>query len=228
MDEAFKKLSVFFIVINCLATFQLFGMPKFYTNKYHFTGIMRHHYIYACSPLSSMTVKDDKGNDANITPDDRLALTQIDEVNKEIDRVLDKDKTDDTADGSGDNEICTAYVIGKSITLKMPKSEIYDTSKFKDVTEEVNKEVEAEIALEQAEGEKKYNEYMLHQRLWFFFPAEHILNYIVGLAGAFISFFVIFLIRRKLPVLAVMISLVMICLKCMGIVYVFMNPMVCA
>ena len=64
MDKAFKKLSVILIVINCLVTFQLFGMPKFYTNKHHFFGIFPHRpYIYVCSPLNDMTLKDDKGND---------------------------------------------------------------------------------------------------------------------------------------------------------------------
>lgn len=231
MDKAFKKLSVILIVINCLVTFQLFGMPKFYTNKHHFFGIFPHRpYIYVCSPLNDMTLKDDKGNDVQITVNDRLAITQADEISKEIDGILDADKNDDqTAEGgSGDTEICTVRIIDKDPILKISKNEFYDTSKFKDITEEVNKEYDAAIALEKSEGEKKYSEYMLHQRLWFFFPIEYISNYIVGLVAAAVAFLVIFLIRRKDPAPAVVLSLIMICLKIIGIIYVYANPIVCA
>ena len=39
-----------------------------------------------------MTLKDDKGNDVQITVNDRLAITRADEISKEIDGILVADK----------------------------------------------------------------------------------------------------------------------------------------
>ena len=236
VNKAFEKFYIFFIVVNCLATFQFFGMPRMYINRHHFTGIMRHHrYVYVCSPLKNMLVKDEKGNYVNISTNDRLAFSEVDLIKKQIDEEINKNKAkektndDPSARGnSGDDELYKVHVIDRYISVLLTRRELYDPAQFKDVTEEVNKEADAAIAQEKAEGDKKYNDYMLHQRFWFAFPNEHVGGYIRGLVTAAFVFLVNILIGRKRPALAAIISLVMIGLKCMGIAYVYMHPMVCA
>ena len=235
MNKAFEKIYILFIVVNCLATFQFFGMPKMYINKHHFTGIMRHRYVYVCTPLKNMMVKDEKGNYVNISANDRLSFNEVDLINKQIDEAINENKAKEKTDedpsargNTGDDELFRVHVINRSISVLLTRRELYDPTQFKDVTEEANKEVDAAIALENAKGERKYNEYMLHQRFWFAFPLEYVGNYIMGLATAAFAFLVNFLIGRKHPALAVIVSLAMTGLKCMGIIYAFMHPVVCA
>ena len=235
MNKAFEKIYILFIVVNCLATFQFFGMPKMYINKHHFTGIMRHRYVYVCTPLKNMMVKDEKGNYVNISANDRLSFNEVDLINKQIDEAINENKAKEKNDedpsargNTGDDELFRVHVINRSISVLLTRRELYDPTQFKDVTEEANKEVDASIALENAEGDKKYNDYMLHQRFWFVFPHEYVGGYIRGLVTAAFVFLVHILIGRKRPALAVIISLAMTGLKCMGIIYAFMHPVVCA
>ena len=69
---------------------------------------------------------------------------------------------------------------GSDIKLYMRPSELNDKEKFEDITERYQAERKTYRENKRKEAEKTYSEYMLHQRLWFCFPAEHISGLISG------------------------------------------------
>ena len=231
MDKAFGKAYIFFIAINCLATFLLFGMPKVYTNKHHFTDQpIRPHYTDFYSPVKEMTVTAEDGSAVTLTPNDQIATYEIDKINKEIEKALhgsSSEQKESESSKSAEDETVRLHILDKSVTFELTLKELHDTGKFKNITEQVKLAYEASDALKKAEGEKEYNEYMANQKIWFLLPHKYIGHYVVGLSAAAFAFLVNFLIGRKHPAIAVILSLVMIALKTMGIIYWYLHPMVC-
>lgn len=231
MNKAFEKFYIFFIVVNCLATFQFFGMPKFYTNKHHFTDMpIRPHYSNYYSPVKDMTVTAEDGTSYTITPNDRIATHDFDKIQEEIDRAMNGDSSADKAK-TDENKMVNLYLLkdlySSKFVFKLKYKELNDPAKFKEITEQVDKEYKLAAALQQEKGEREYEEYMFNQKIWFVLPHKYIGNFIAGLLAAGFAFFINFLLSRKHPGWAAVLALVMTGLKIMGIIYWYMNPWVC-
>lgn len=235
MDKAFGKIYGIFIAINCLAAFWLFGMPKFYTNKYHFTAVpIRPHFSNYYSPVKDITVTAEDGTSYTITPNDRIATYDFDKINEEIERAMkgDRGEQNDSAGARTDgNKIVDLHVLkdlySSKFKFKLKYQELNDPAKFKEVTEQVDKEYEANAALQKEKGEREYTEYMFNQKIWFILPHKYPGNFIAGLLAAGFAFFINFLLGRKHPGWAAVLSLAMTGLKIMGIIYWYINPWVC-
>ena len=103
--------------------------------------------------------------------------------------------------------------------------ELEDPEKFENISELYKQEQDAK----RREGEAEFNKYMMRKRLWFFFPAEHLLHYMVGLLFAGISFAVgIALYKNRYNVKGNTVFFsVLSLIKIAGIVYFYLHPVFC-
>ena len=100
-----------------------------------------------------------------------------------------------------------------------------DPDKFENISELYKQEQDEK----RREGEAEFNKYMMRKRLWFFFPAEHLLHYMVGLLFAGISFAVgIALYKNRYNVKGNTVFFsVLSLIKIAGIVYFYLHPVFC-
>ena len=235
MDKAFGKIYIFFIVLNCLASFVLFGMPKFYTNEHHFTDLaIRPHLKRFYTPVSDITLKGEDGSQVTFHPGDRLAVSEIDEINKEIEEAM-KSDTDKQKESKKDDEnvILKLYVVDETgyktgqVAFEQTKKELMDTGRFKNITEMVRNEYAKADAEQRIKGAQEYREYMMNQKIWFLLPHKYLGHFIVGLIAAAFVFFIYRLLSKQHPALTVILCLAFTLLKCIGIIYWHLHPMVC-
>lgn len=175
------------VILNAVAMFYLCGMPKAYTNKHHFFEFeIQPHGVTTEAYMSrqAMIIKDTNGKAISISAGSTLlkhtySKEYKDTVNK-INAAL-GENNDDMKD------YVTFNSEGSDIKLYMRPSELNDKEKFEDITERYQAERKAYRENKRKEAEKTYSEYMLHQRLWFCFPAEHISGLISGFFGMLVS-----------------------------------------
>ena len=182
-----RKVLICIVILNAIAMFYLFGMPKAYTNKHHFFEIeIKPHGVTTEAYMShqDMIVKDYLGKDISISAGSTLLkhtyTKEYKDTVKEINAAL-GEHTDDMKD------YVTFNSEGSDIKLYMRPSELNDKEKFEDITERYQAERKAYRENKRKEAEKNYSEYMLHQRLWFCFPTEHISGLISGFFGMLVS-----------------------------------------
>ena len=193
-----RKVLICIVILNAVAMFYLCGMPKWYTNKHHFFEVdIQPHGVITEAYLSrqDMIIKGTDGNDISISAGSTLIKHSFSQeyknTVKEINTAL------------GENSVDLNYYVtfnyeGIDRTLDLRPSELNDKEKFEDITERYQAERKAYYENKRKEAEKTYSEYMLHQRLWFCFPAEHISGYIAGSIGMLISLcFGVFLLLIK-------------------------------
>ena len=218
-----RKALICIVILNAVAMFYLLGMPKSYTNKHHFFEIdIQPHGVITEAYLSrqDMIIKGTDGNDISISAGSTLIKHSFSQeyknTVKEINAAL------------GENSVDLNYYVtfnyeGIDRTLDLRPSELNDKEKFEDITERYQAERKAYYENKRKEAEKTYSEYMLHQRLWFCFPAEHISGFITGSIGMLISlcFGVFLLLIKKNECLAKsIILLVLISVKLFAIIYI--------
>ncbi len=165
-----------------------------------------------------MIIKGTDGNDISISAGSTLIKhsysKEYKDTVKKINTVL-GENTDELKD------YVTFNLEGSDRKLDMRPSELNDKEKFEDITERYQAERKAYYENKREEAEKTYSNYMLHQRLWFCFPAEHISGYIAGSIGMLISlcFGVFLLLIKKNECLAKsIILLVLISVKLFAII----------
>lgn len=217
-----RKVLICIVILNAVAMFYLCGMPKSYTNKHHFfeVDIQPHSFEITEAYLSrqDMIIKGTDGNDISISAGSTLIKHSYSKeykgTVKKINTVL-GENTDELKD------YVTFNLEGSDRKLDMRPSELNDKEKFEDITERYQAERKAYYENKREEAEKTYSNYMLHQRLWFCFPAEHISGYIAGSIGMLISlcFGVFLLLIKKNECLAKsIILLVLISVKLFAII----------
>ena len=121
-------------------------------------------------------------------------------------------------DGASFELKATAYGGAAEISIE----ELEDPEKFENVSDLYKQEQDEK----RREGEAEFNKYMIRKRLWFFFPAEHLLHYAVGLLFAGIALAVgIALTRNKYNVKGNTVFFsVLSLIKIVGIIY--FSPMI--
>ena len=192
-----RKVLICIVILNAIAMFYLFGMPKAYTNKHHFFEIeIKPHGVTTEAYMSrqDMIVKDYLGKDISISAGSTLLKHSYTKDYKEAIYGID----DALGEHTDLNDYVTFNYEGSDRKLDMDPSKLNDKVKFEDITERYQAERKAYSENKRKEAEKTYSEYMLHERLWFCFPAEHISGLVEGFIGMFISFcFGVFLLLLK-------------------------------
>lgn len=222
-EKYLKIICLVLIVINAIAMFLLIGMPKAHTNQHHFTDdIIRPHNdkntvpgspeaVY--SPLQDIELTGNNGNKVFLFKGTRIAT---------------KIYYENSLDGKNVEQFSVFLLDSPNTSLDIKKEDLYDFSKFEDVTEQVRQEEKENTAREYEEGLKKFDRYMFKERFWFLFPIEYGGYYILGLIPALIVFALWFLIYKRNKYMLVTISLIILsAVKIAGIVYCYANPTFC-
>lgn len=217
-----RKVLICIVILNAVAMFYLCGMPKWYTNKSHFFEVdIQPHGIITEAYLSrqDMIIKGTDGNDISISAGSTLIKHSFSQEYKNTVKEINAALGENSVDLK--NDYVTFNYEGIDRTLDLRPSELNDKEKFEDITERYQAERKAYYENKREEAEKTYSNYMLHQRLWFCFPAEHILGFITGSIGMLISlcFGVFLLLIKKNECLAKsIILLVLISVKLFAII----------
>lgn len=166
-----------------------------------------------------MIIKGTDGNDISISAGSTLIKHSFSQEYKNTVKEINAALGENSVDLK--NDYVTFNYEGIDRTLDLRPSELNDKEKFEDITERYQAERKAYYENKREEAEKTYSNYMLHQRLWFCFPAEHILGFITGSIGMLISlcFGVFLLLIKKNECLAKsIILLVLISVKLFAII----------
>jgi len=216
-----KKIYILLIVINAVLMFFFIGLPKFYTNELHFyDGIMRERPVYdAYRTRIDVVLKDKGGEEISLPRGTKIYTFDI----QDIDNVL----SDDHGTSENEPQEVSAHCDSPEVEFTMSKSYLSDTRYFEDITrQELEEEWNNDPRV--IEGHKNFLEYMRKERLWLFYPADHIQNYIYGLIAAVFSVLLGVILYKKqyfktlcvlLPVLSI--------LKITCIIYIYLNPLFC-
>ena len=194
-----RKVFICIVILNALAMFYLCGMPKSYTNKYHFFefDIQPHGVITeAYMPRQDMIIKSTDGKDISISAGSTLVKHSYSQEYKDMLKEINTALGENTADL---NDFVTFYFGESDIKLDMRPSELNDKEKFEEITERYQAERKEYYENKRKEAEKIYSEYIWSKRLWFCFPAQHISGFISGFIGMLISlcFGVLLLLIKK-------------------------------
>ena len=212
MSNKLYVLCKIVLTINVIASFLLFGMPKFLTCEHHFIGIIGNYDAYLSR--QDLVLTDAEGNEISILKDTRVYIHHFfgDDVS-----II----------GGTEPEVKTvsAWTEEPHARFEISVEELEDPDKFENISELYKQEQDEK----RREGEAEFNKYMMRKRLWFFFPAEHLLHYMVGLLFAGISFAVgIALYKNRYNVKGNTVFFsVLSLLKIAGIVYFYLHPVFC-
>ena len=212
MNNKLYVLCKIVLTINVIASFLLFGMPKFLTCEHHFIGIIGNYDAYLSR--QDLVLTDAEGNEISILKDTRVYIHHFygDDVS-----II----------GGTEPEVKTvsAWTEEPHARFEISVEELEDPDKFENISELYKQEQDEK----RREGEAEFNKYMMRKRLWFFFPAEHLLHYMVGLLFAGISFAVgIALYKNRYNVKGNTVFFsVLSLLKIAGIVYFYLHPVFC-
>ena len=212
MNNKLYVLCKIVLTINVIASFLLFGMPKFLTCEHHFIGIIGNYDAYLSR--QDLVLTDAEGNEISILKDTRVYIHHFygDDVS-----II----------GGTEPEVKTvsAWTEEPHARFEISIEELEDPDKFENISELYKQEQDEK----RREGEAEFNKYMMRKRLWFFFPAEHLLHYMVGLLFAGISFAVgIALYKNRYNVKGNIVFFSALSLiKIAGIVYFYIHPIFC-
>ena len=212
MNNKLYVLCKIVLTINVIASFLLFGMPKFLTCEHHFIGIIGNYDAYLSR--QDLVLTDAEGNEISILKDTRVYIHHFygDDVS-----II----------GGTEPEVKTvsAWTEEPHARFEISIEELEDPDKFENISELYKQEQDEK----RREGEAEFNKYMMRKRLWFFFPAEHLLHYMVGLLFAGISFAVgIALYKNRYNVKGNTVFFsVLSLIKIAGIVYFYLHPVFC-
>ena len=214
----YKTLITVLIVVNAVAMFLFAGMPKALTSRHHFIDYGGVDYnLKSKTYLSNteLTLTDAQGNDVFVPADTRITIS----LNSLINRILDDQ----------DDNVVTIYIGSDETGVDVDYSVFSDEEKFKDISEEVRLEYDKEVRKAEEEGNKRFQEYLLKEHLWFIFPAEHPSYFAAGLILALVSVLAGILIKllskNRLP--AVFILSLLILIKITAIVLLYIHPSYC-
>lgn len=212
MNNKLYVLCKIVLTINVIASFLLFGMPKFLTCEHHFIGLIENCDAYLSR--QDLVLTDAEGNEISILKDTRVYIHHFygDDVS-----II----------GGTEPEVKTvsAWTEEPHARFEISIEELEDPDKFENISELYKQEQDEK----RREGESEFNKYMMRKRLWFFFPAEHLLHYMVGLLFAGISFAVgIALYKNRYNVKGNIVFFSALSLiKIAGIVYFYLHPIFC-
>lgn len=212
MNNKLYVLCKIVLTINVIASFLLFGMPKFLTCEHHFIGLIENCDAYLSR--QDLVLTDAEGNEISILKDTRVYIHHFygDDVS-----II----------GGTEPEVKTvsAWTEEPHARFEISIEELEDPEKFENISELYKQEQDEK----RREGEEEFNKYMMRKRLWFFFPAEHLLHYMVGLLFAGISFAVgIALYKNRYNVKGNTVFFSALSLiKIAGIVYFYIHPIFC-
>lgn len=212
MNNKLYVLCKIVLTINVIASFLLFGMPKFLTCEHHFIGLIENCDAYLSR--QDLVLTDAEGNEISILKDTRVYIHHFygDDVS-----II----------GGTEPEVKTvsAWTEEPHARFEISIEELEDPEKFENISELYKQEQDEK----RREGEAEFNKYMMRKRLWFFFPAEHLLHYMVGLLFAGISFAVgIALYKNRYNVKGNTVFFSALSLiKIAGIVYFYIHPIFC-
>ena len=212
MNNKLYVLCKIVLTINVIASFLLFGMPKFLTCEHHFIGLIENCDAYLSR--QDLVLTDAEGNEISILKDTRVYIHHFygDDVS-----II----------GGTEPEVKTvsAWTEEPHARFEISIEELEDPDKFENISELYKQEQDEK----RREGEAEFNKYMMRKRLWFFFPAEHLLHYMVGLLFAGISFAVgIALYKNRYNVKGNTVFFsVLSLIKIAGIVYFYIHPIFC-
>ena len=212
MNNKLYVLCKIVLTINVIASFLLFGMPKFLTCEHHFIGLIENCDAYLSR--QDLVLTDAEGNEISILKDTRVYIHHFygDDVS-----II----------GGTEPEVKTvsAWTEKPHARFEISVEELEDPDKFENISELYKQEQDEK----RREGEAEFNKYMMRKRLWFFFPAEHLLHYMVGLLFAGISFAVgIALYKNRYNVKGNIVFFSALSLiKIAGIVYFYLHPVFC-
>ena len=212
MNNKLYVLCKIVLTINVIASFLLFGMPKFLTCEHHFIGLIENCDAYLSR--QDLVLTDAEGNEISILKDTRVYIHHFygDDVS-----II----------GGTEPEVKTvsAWTEEPHARFEISIEELEDPDKFENISELYKQEQDEK----RREGEAEFNKYMMRKRLWFFFPAEHLLHYMVGLLFAGISLAVgIALYKNRYNVKGNTVFFsVLSLLKIAGIVYFYLHPVFC-
>ena len=212
MNNKLYVLCKIVLTINVIASFLLFGMPKFLTCEHHFIGLIENCDAYLSR--QDLVLTDAEGNEISILKDTRVYIHHFygDDVS-----II----------GGTEPEVKTvsAWTEEPHARFEISIEELEDPEKFENVSDLYKQEQDEK----RREGEAEFNKYMMRKRLWFFFPAEHLLHYMVGLLFAGISFAVgIALYKNRYNVKGNIVFFSALSLiKIAGIVYFYIHPIFC-
>lgn len=212
MNNKLYVLCKIVLTINVIASFLLFGMPKFLTCEHHFIGFIENCDAYLSR--QDLVLTDAEGNEISILKDTRVYIHHFygDDVS-----II----------GGTEPEVKTvsAWTEEPHARFEISIEELEDPDKFENISELYKQEQDEK----RREGEAEFDKYMMRKRLWFFFPAEHLLHYMVGLLFAGISFAVgIALYKNRYNVKGNTVFFsVLSLLKIAGIVYFYLHPVFC-
>ena len=212
MNNKLYVLCKIVLTINVIASFLLFGMPKFLTCEHHFIGLIENCDAYLSR--QDLVLTDAEGNEISILKDTRVYIHHFygDDVS-----II----------GGTEPEVKTvsAWTEEPHARFEISIEELEDPEKFENISELYKQKKKKK----RREGEAEFNKYMMRKRLWFFFPAEHLLHYMVGLLFAGISFAVgIALYKNRYNVKGNTVFFsVLSLIKIAGIVYFYLHPVFC-
>lgn len=212
MNNKLYVLCKIVLTINVIASFLLFGMPKFLTCEHHFIGLIENCDAYLSQ--EDLILTDAEGNEISILKDTRVYIHHFygDDVS-----II----------GGTEPEVKTvsAWTEEPHARFEISIEELEDPEKFENVSDLYKQEQDEK----RREGEAEFDKYMMRKRLWFFFPAEHLLHYMVGLLFAGISLAVgIALYKNRYNVKGNTVFFSALSLiKIAGIVYFYLHPVFC-
>jgi len=212
MNNKLYVLCKIVLTINVIASFLLFGMPKFLTCEHHFIGIIENYDAYLSR--QDLVLTDAEGNEISILKDTRVYIHHF-------------YGDDASIVGGTEPEVKTvsAWTEEPHARFEISIEELEDPEKFENVSDLYKQEQDEK----RREGEAEFDKYMMRKRLWFFFPAEHLINFMVGLLFAGISFAIgIALYKNRYNVKdnTVFFSILSV-IKIAGIVYFYIHPIFC-
>ena len=212
MNNKLYVLCKIVLTINVIASFLLFGMPKFLTCEHHFIGIIGNYDAYLSR--QDLVLTDAEGNEISILKDTRVYIHHFygDDVS-----II----------GGTESEVKTvsAWTEEPHARFEISIEELEDPEKFENVSDLYKQEQDEK----RREGEAEFDKYMMRKRLWFFFPAEHLINFMVGLLFAGLSFAIgIALYKNRYNVKGNTVFFsVLSLIKIAGIVYFYIHPIFC-
>ncbi len=212
MNNKLYVLCKIVLTINVIASFLLFGMPKFLTCEHHFIGLIDNCDAYLSR--QDLVLTDAEGNEISILKDTRVYIHHFygDDVS-----II----------GGTEPEVKTvsAWTEEPHARFEISIEELEDPEQFENVSDLYKQEQDEK----RREGEAEFDKYMMRKRLWFFFPAEHLLHYMVGLLFAGISVAVgIALYKNRYNVKGNTVFFSALSLiKIAGIVYFYLHPVFC-
>lgn len=212
MNNKLYVLCKIVLTINVIASFLLFGMPKFLTCEHHFIGLIENCDAYLSR--QDLVLTDAEGNEISILKDTRVYIHHFygDDVS-----II----------GGTEPEVKTvsAWTEEPHARFEISIEELEDPEKFENISDLYKQEQDEK----RREGEAEFNKYMMRKRLWFFFPAEHLLHYLVGLLFAVLSFAIgIALYKNRYNVKGNTVFFsVLSLIKIAGIVYFYLHPVFC-